>query len=333
MPPTTETYDVGVVGAGTIASSTHLPVLANADRASLRFVADVDRGQVKPLARSYGIEGVTTDDPADLPSCDVAVLATPVGVREPYVEEFGRRGTPVFAEKPFAPDLETHDAFVDAVETVSCNYLRLTFGATRTLRRIVQSGVFGDVERVELSEGGIVGATGRGQGDYQTDADLGRGGILMERGSHVFSQLVSVLDASTVDVVSSTITVDEGYDVDVTAEFEATVDDRSVPVTFDLTRIRPVAHEFRVVFENATAAVDIDSPDAEVIVSRDGTEVGRISPDDRWASTFAQSASLRWRQFCSKLGPDDEYPEDVATGRDVTRLIETIYDEAEVTEL
>ena len=52
MPSATRTYDIGVVGAGKIASSAHLPVLANTDRANVQYVADVDKAQVKALSRS-----------------------------------------------------------------------------------------------------------------------------------------------------------------------------------------------------------------------------------------------------------------------------------------
>lgn len=333
MSSATRTYDIGVVGAGKIASSTHLPVLANADRANVQYVADVDKDQVKSLARSYGVDAVVPDDPRDLPPCDVALLATPVGVREGYVEEFGRRGTPVLSEKPFAPDVRTHEAFVETVDVISCNYLRLCFGATRQLRAVVDSGVFGAVERVELSEGGIVGATGRSQDDYQTDPSLSGGGVLVERGSHMVSQLCSVLDTDEITVEDATMTTDEGYDVDVSADLEVATDDRTVPVSFDLTRIRPVDHEFRVIFENATVSAEIDTPGSDLTVTRDGRDVCTIGPDERWATTFAQSAYLRWRQFLSKLGPDDEYPEEIATGPGITGLIETLYERAEVNEL
>jgi len=333
MPSATRTYDIGVVGAGKIASSAHLPVLVNTDRANVQYVADVDKTQVKALSRSYGIDAVVTDDPADLPECDVALLATPVGVREGYIEEFGHRNTPVLSEKPFAPGLATREAFIDAVGAISCNYLRLCFGSTCQLREIVQAGVFGPVERVAVSEGGVVGATGRSQDDYQTDPSLSGGGVLVERGSHMVSQLCSVLGTDEIIVENATMTTDEGYDVDVTADLEAQTDDGRVPVSFDLTRIRPVPNEFRVEFSNATLRFTIDTPGADLVVSRDGREVCTIEPDDRWATTFAQSAYLRWRQFFSKLGPDDEYPEEMATGPEVTRLIETLYDKAEVREL
>lgn len=327
------TYDIGVVGAGKIASSTHLPVLANAERANLQYVADVDGDQVKSLARSYGIDAVVIDDPGSLPECDIALLATPVGVRSGYIEEFVRRGTPVFSEKPFAPDTATHDEFVDTVNTVSCNYLRLCFGATRKLREVVANDVFGSVQRVELSEGGIVGATGRSQDTYQTDSSLSGGGVLVERGSHMVSQLVYVLDQAQIDIDDASITSDEGYDVDVNATLTAATETREIPVDFNLSRIRALSNQLDVAFENATVSIPIDEPDGQLTVSQDGETICTVKPDERWAQTFAQSAYLRWRQFFSKLGPDSEYSETIATGREVTQLIEDLYNTAEVTDL
>lgn len=327
------TFDIGIVGAGKITSSTHLPVLANMERADVQYVADVDKTQVASLARSYDIEAVVTDDPEDLPACEVALLATPVGVRAGYVEEFGGRGIPVFSEKPFALDTETHEQFVNRVGTVSCNYLRLCFGSTQALSRIVEHSPFGPVERVEVSEGGIVGATGRSQDTYQTDASLSGGGVLVERGSHMMSQLVHVLDADRVDVDRAKVISDDGYDVDVSATLTAVIGDRDVPVEFDLSRTRPVGNKLQVVFEHATVEMPIDEPEGELAITCDGTEICTVRADKRWAETFAQSAYLRWRQFLSKLGPDDEYPEKMATGYEVTNLIESLYGAAEEVEL
>lgn len=327
-------FTIGVVGAGQIAASTHLPLLSNADWADIKYVADVDRWQVRKLARSYDTESILIgDDLSELPSSDIALLATPVGVREGYIKEFGQRSTPVFSEKPFAPDLETHREFLDVLDQVSCNYLRLSYSATRIMRRLVENQAFGAVKRVECVEGGIVGATGRSQTTYQIDDTLVGGGVLMERGPHILSQLLFILQPVTVGVEDATVVSDEGFDVDINASLVADTDAGKIPVAFGLTRIRPVDTRLRAVFENAAATFTIDDPGTTIRVEVDGTSVAELTSDDRWATTFAQSAYLRWRQFLSKITGDDEYPETIATGLEVTQLIADIYEAAEVESL
>jgi predicted dehydrogenase len=297
------------------------------------FVADVDRSQVSTLARSYGTRAVVIEDPSSLPDCDIALLATPVGVRERYIGEFERRDIPVLAEKPFAPDPETHQSFLNRLETVSCNYLRLCFSPTRQARTLVTSGLLGQVRQVECSEGNIVGATGRSQDDYQTDPSLSESGVLLERGSHIMSQLLYVLTPSGISIEQAELITDDGYDVDVTAQLITDIGNQSVPVQFDLSRIRPVSNQFRVVFENGSATFNIDTPNSPVELETNNELVGNLALDERWATTFAQSAYLRWRQFLSKISSDNEYPETIATGPGVTQLIADLYDTAEVESL
>ena len=42
---------------------------------------------------------IKIDDISSLPACDIALLATPVGVREKYINEFSKRKIPLFTEK------------------------------------------------------------------------------------------------------------------------------------------------------------------------------------------------------------------------------------------
>ena len=102
--------EIGVIGAGGISTSVHLPLLSCIPDVRIKFIAD--KSDPKELAKVYDTQSVKIDDVTNLPDCDIVLLAIPVGAREKYVDEFSKRGTPIFAEKPFAIDLETHKNFL-----------------------------------------------------------------------------------------------------------------------------------------------------------------------------------------------------------------------------
>lgn len=332
---------VGVIGAGKISTSCHLPVLANTDGVEVEYVADVDGSQAKEVARAFDARAVEVGSGGTrLPASDVALLAVPVGVRESYFEAFGERSIPVFSEKPFATGAAEHRRFADLVPAVSCNYLRLSFGATRQARRLVDAGVFGELERVRYAEGGVVGATGRSQESYQSDAALRGGGMLLERGCHGLSQLVYLLEEWDLSVEDATVEWEDDFDVDVEASLAATRDGRSVPVEYTLTRVRPVETVAEFVFEHGTIAFDPEDPEAQVSVRATGSAAPwsaaarpTFERDGRWASTFAQAAALRWQEFLSLVDPSAEPASTPRTMPAVTDLIEEIYERSPPAEL
>lgn len=326
---TSEAYEVGVIGAGKIASATHLPVLHNVEGARIKYVADTNGRRARRMAWSYGSKGIGIDDGdvASLPECDVALLAVPVTVREPYVREFGRRGTAVFSEKPFALDPNQHRRFLDTLDTVSCNYQRLCFGSTRRAREIVEAGVFGAVERVLCREGGIQGATGQSSSGFRADEELRDRYLVLDRACHGLSQLLYAFPGGELAVEASRMTWQRGFDVDLQAGLSLSYDGREIPVAFELTQIRPIDTVIRIEFENAIVEFDTGAPDATLSVS--GTDENESSltfePHPEAASTFAQAAYLRWRGFLDSL-PDGSSPEGIETAPEITEIMTAMYE-------
>lgn len=321
-----EPYDVGVVGAGKIASSAHLPVLHNIDDVRIKYVADIDGTRARRMGRSYGAKGIEIDDTAALPECDVALLAVPVTAREPYVAEFGRRGTAVFSEKPFALNPEEHRQFLARLDDVSCNYLRVCFGSTRRAREVVEGGVFGPVERVVCREGGIVGPTGLSSSGFGADERLRDRHMLVDRSCHGLSQILYAFPGGELAVEASAMEWQRGFDVDLRADLSLSYGGREVPVRFELTRVRPVETTFRIEFEHAAVEFSTGKPDARLSVT--GADGGDSSlafePHPDAASTFAQAAYLRWMGFLDSLagGP----PEAIGTAPEITAVMTEMYD-------
>lgn len=98
---------VGIIGAGFVSQTFHLPILDHLSDVSVAYIADIDETRALDLAAKYGTRGVVVNEVSSLPPCDVVFLAIPVGFRDEYIQEFADRGTPIFAEKPFATDVST----------------------------------------------------------------------------------------------------------------------------------------------------------------------------------------------------------------------------------
>jgi predicted dehydrogenase len=198
---------VGVVGAGNVTTTFHLPILSALPDVDISYVADIDGAQARTFANIYGgtPTGLSTS-PSSLPDTDVVLLATPVGVRDVYVDLVAEMGAALFAEKPFAVDTDTHREFLDQLSApATCNYMRTTYSSIQQLTALVDSGAFGPIESVSMTRG-LIGSTGISAGSFRTDSDKSGGGVLIEKGCHDLSQLVEVFGDAHIEVVESEIT-------------------------------------------------------------------------------------------------------------------------------
>lgn len=319
---------VGIVGSGYIAVNYHIPILSSLPGTEVVFTADLDADNAAAAAEGCGATPVHITDPNDLsvlPDCDVALVAVPVGVREPYIREFARRGTPIFSEKPFAVDFDTHERFLSMTDSVTANYAWTNFSSTRQVRDIVETLPFGSLQEVTLSHGKVGGSTLKGSDHYQTNVALSGGGILMEIGCHMLSQLAFVFGDWEIDVDAARVEYQDDLDVDIESYLTARNGNATVPIRFDISTVRNVASGARFRFEHAEIRLGL-VPDAQVSVhGPDGETLLRVEHDDQWATTLSQAMYIRWEQFLEALHTGDRSTDDIGSAPTVTRLITDIY--------
>jgi predicted dehydrogenase len=324
-----EPLEIGVIGAGGI-STIHLPILLKNERTKLKFLADVDGKRAKLLSGTYDVRPIEIDNNvSELPDCQILLLAIPPGARREYIEEFGvDRGTPILSEKPFASSIEEHQEYLDKTRAMFCNYHRICHNSVNQVLKLLESGTFGNLERVEMYEGAIGGGTGISQRHYMTDSSLRGGGILMDRGSHNLSELLYVFRDWKLSVEESDITWNNGFDVDVHAKLAAAKGNNTVPIYLENSIVRNIGYGAVFSFESAKVSYNPDDPNVNVVVSFGDTCEYSLSFDQDFGTSKYQAMHLRWEQFISSLEGDssDGYPK---TGLEVTKLMNSIYGNAE----
>src|SRR5512142_3566148 len=100
----TDAVKIGVVGAGAIAQTAHLPVLSKMRGAELVAVCDNDRPKARALADRFGVPDTFTDieDLLELDELDAVVIATPNHLHEPHVLAALAAKRHVLCERPLA---------------------------------------------------------------------------------------------------------------------------------------------------------------------------------------------------------------------------------------
>jgi predicted dehydrogenase len=95
---------IGVVGAGAIAQTAHLPVLSKMRGVELIALCDNDRPKARALADRFGVPDTYTDieDLLEAGRLEAVVIATPNHLHEPHVLSAIAAGMDVLCERPMA---------------------------------------------------------------------------------------------------------------------------------------------------------------------------------------------------------------------------------------
>jgi predicted dehydrogenase len=146
-----DTVRIGVIGAGAIAQTAHLPVLSKMRGAELAAICDNDRPKARALADRFGIPDAFTDieDLLELDDLDAVVVATPNHLHEPHVLSALASRRHVLCERPLAltsrgvERILTASARADRIVAVANNHRYRT--DVQTLSRFIQGGELGRI--------------------------------------------------------------------------------------------------------------------------------------------------------------------------------------------
>jgi predicted dehydrogenase len=331
MTASTARLTIGIVGAGEVARKSHLPVLANIPEVTIAWICDERPASAQALALAYGLKALPSLSPAELPACDVALLAIPVDARDEYLAHLSSACGAALCEKPFALSAAKHTELVDkfAPYALGAGFMRRFFRSTMLLRRIVTDGIFGPLQKIDISEG----SRSKGSGvdaSFLDDPRLGASrGVLADLGSHSIDLALYVCSASGFEVQSCNKVLDGGIDRQLTASVLLRTangeSDPSVEFNYGVSWLDQQDNRIQLTFEH-TKVWSALSPDAEVFVGRPESPQNavRLSLQTPGATTFNQAFYLQWQSFLVGLRAKRESVVSARSALLTTSLVEAL---------
>jgi len=226
--------------------------------------------------------------------------------------------------------VESHERYLKLVKNISCDFMSTCFSSVNQLKSLVRSEVLGKISSISISEGAIVGPTGKGADTYRSSSKLAGGGVLMERGSQTLAQLSYVLEGCDIKVEESRVVMQDGLDIDVGARLRAS-GAQNCDISFAISIVRPLGYLTRVTFEKAEVLYDHYRAESHLKITGlkgSGAPTFEIKPDSKWATNMTQSYYLRWMRFLDQIEgiiPLDSRRE---TSIQTTRLMAEIYEKS-----
>lgn len=305
------TLSIGVIGAGDIARTAHVPVLKALGGARLNWVADVDAARADALGKAYKVPAQTLNTALDrLPPADAVLLAIPYGARLPYYEHYRKTGTALYVEKPFARSAAEHARICGWFpgHALASGLMMRSWSTNLMAREIIDSEMFGPLRKARFAHGrpGLVT-----YGRYYLDAKKGGGGMVSEFGIHGIDALLFVSRAQSA-AIDHVHTVWEG-DLDLHTRASLTLElagGRRAACEITVTGIEDLVEGVELEFEDAILsyllpgqgyALHGDAVDLGIAVrpSRRNGPSYHLTPRDagRFPSTKFQMFHDFWSRF------------------------------------
>lgn len=222
---------VGVVGAGGIARSGHLPAYDAHPRCRLCAVADPDPDRRKDTANDFSLSR-TYETGSDLivdEDLDAISICSPPNTHRDLFVKAAEAGYDIYCEKPFTTSLEKAEEMVSIARSQNIvTQLGYSLRFANNYQKVltyVKNGIVGEIASVDIS---VLVPPPRSSWYY--DPDIAGGGIVADRLAHWLDFYLALFDVDPeiTDVTLRRINTD---DVEDYAEIDMQFDDVSMSFT------------------------------------------------------------------------------------------------------
>lgn len=325
---------VAIIGAGKIVEDAHLPVLKTMPGIRIAWITDQQPERRSLIEKMYSVRTLEpTAALTALADVDACLIAVPLGARKPYLENCAKFNVAAYIEKPFARSSTEHQREMDAFPShaIAVGFQRRAYQTVQTLRQIIQSGMFGPLRAINLTEATFSLSSG-GATSFRSSSASAGGGVAIESAIHSLDQILYVTSAQDIQTTEINGIVRDGIDYQVSLTSQLTMPHQSkVDVRVFLSRLQNRTDCFQFTFEHATVMLP-GKPDQPLVISSQDTSIAPLTIatfSDRLfdpARTVNQAFIVFWDRFVAGLHDRNVNLTSAATSVLTTHWIEQIYD-------
>ena len=267
---------VGLIGCGSVAEQRYLDVLSAFFSPYLKLFYDIDPSAAAILAKKS--DGQTASLEALIDKSDFIIITTPPESHYELLTKSIKPGKSIFCEKPFLLS-EPHAKHVIELSLsqktdVYAGYIRRFFSAPNLARKFIQTGLLGDIKKVEVFEGARFTWYTHSGYHYLNQY----GGVLFDTGSHALDTLLYVLGLDTGHSGFSLLTRDRMPDTEPAHVFKATFtieNEYKINGSVYLSRRKSLANKINIYGKNGVMEVPLDFKGAVKVSTFTGNSILR----------------------------------------------------------
>ncbi len=315
------TIRIGLIGAGSVTETYHLPALRTLPQVQIAWVADRDAQRARTFACLFSIPDVVSSL-ADAPDVDAVLVGIPVDARGAVLPQVCERGWHALCEKPFALTVDEHRSFLALARRhgvrLAVGLQRRHCSTTRLARGLLDARMLGAVQQVLAGEGMQMRRTGRGADWYQASGN-GSGGALFEAGSHLVDQVINIVGISGFMLDYCHQVIVDSLELETSARGTFTlVSGERVPFALVVSRLHDVYNGIVVRCEHGELRVPL-APDQPAEIRTADSVLPLAFPADAVTDGLA-AVRAEWEHFLAKEKAIGDFP-DADTGLLTTEFL------------
>ncbi len=195
---------VGIIGAGGIAQTTHIPCFKKVENVEVSAIADINKEKLQYVAEKFEIKYTFTEWERLIDTdVDAVVICTPNAFHAEQSIQAMKAGKHVLCEKPVClTGAEVEKVFSISEKTgkkFMAAFPRRFSGEAKVLKQMIEGGEFGEIYYIKagfLRRRGIPGL-----GTWFTNKKLAGGGPMMDVGVHILDFVMYLAGAPMPELI------------------------------------------------------------------------------------------------------------------------------------
>lgn len=238
---------VAIIGCGAITEEMYLPAAEMVPNLTITHVVDLDAQRGQAVAADFQIPNFVADYREVFGKVDFVVVATPPSSHAPISIDCLKHGIPVLCEKPLATSVEEAKTMITASQQTSTllavGMIRRLSWSSQLLRRLIQTGILGDIQRFDIEEGHEFNWPLRTGHIFQSRQ---AGGVLADTGPHMLDLLFWLLDSQRAELLSYSDDNWGGVGMNTVVELAVERRGKQIPGKIELSFTRKLRNTLRI---------------------------------------------------------------------------------------
>lgn len=309
--------NIGIIGAGAISETGHIPAVIGTGGFYLKAVVDTDEKRLNYLSKKFNLQCCITDMEKILDKLDCVIIATPPHMHEKIASRAFKAGLHVICEKPLASNAEECRRIIGYAQeagrklSVGHNY---RFMPNRQYAYSLVKNKPADIKEINIVQGSHASwptVTG-----YSFRKELVPGGVLFNEGIHSLDFIYWLLGYPY-----SIEYLDDSFG-GVESNCELTMQHAGVKSSLRLSRTCNLRNTINIVLSDYTIGLNIYNAN-ELIIYRGGKpEIVKLEGP---AFNIVDMLSRQLSNFREAIEKDTEPLVSGIDGLEIIRLVEACY--------
>ena len=291
--------NIGIIGAGKIVESIHLPVLLNIPDVSVQWIYDKSNERVQLVSKMYGVKSIDAEQlDENLEAIDICLIAVPYGVRDGFIRKCAALKKCIYVEKPFATSVKEHQGYCDlfAVPDIAVGFQRRYYPFIADIRQIINERSFGNIKAIHVKQGYF---QLKGGGGFASDAKLSGGGVIIESAIHTLDQVLQFTNAKRLEVKEVNSLSKNGIDYDTRFTTTVSSEENTFNVYGHISCLRNLDNGISIEFEKGSLTFQ---PAVNTVLYNDNNVYHlQQTATGSSCSTVNASFTLFWKDFIDAI--------------------------------